>query len=120
MNALQVFADVSCRISLASEFLILARVKAQEAVVLQEAWNNEVSDAEIRRGVTSLRQTARRYRLYAREELIKAEKLNGKLYCNGEDWMPLREGLGGRDFRKWTAYKNVYARSKLFKGVDPN
>ncbi len=120
MNAVQALQEVSGLSMLARDYLVIARVAAQEAVVVREAWNNVLTDAAIRREATSLRQKARQYRRYAKEVLVEAEEINGRLYCNGEDWLPLREGLNGRNFREWPIYKGTYARSHLFRGVDPN
>ncbi len=120
MNAFDVLPTISEMASLAGEYLILARVKAQEAVVLQDIVNTGLhidGTAEI---ISLLRQKARKCREYARQELVEIEKLNGMLYYIGEDFLPLKHELNGRRFREWLCYKNAYARSKLFKGVDPN
>lgn len=105
---------------LAGEYLILARVKAQEAVVLQDMTDNGIGVDGTPKVIQYLRQTASRYRAYARQELVDIEKLNGMLYSNGKDFLPLKHELNGRRFREWSSYKNTYAISDLFQGVDPN
>lgn len=120
MNAFEALQAISEMAHIAGEYLVLARVKAQEAVVLQDTLSAGVYVGGIEKTISLLRQRARKYREYARQELVDIEKLNGMLYSNGEDWLPLKHELNGRRFREWPAYKNVYARSELFRGVDPN
>lgn len=106
-------------LSLACTSLVQARIMRQEADLDREFDLLYEVGPIGRRGADKKYETAKKFRLLAKEALQELEKLNGRWYSRGQPIIPLKKCFNGRLFREWGEYAHQYKYNRLFCGSDP-
>lgn len=106
-------------IDLAQVYLVTARISEQEARIHEDLGRYSTVGYSYLRRASDLRNNSRQIKYMARACLSDAETINGRRHLAGKPTWPLSVALSGKQFKSWGAYRTLYSRSVLFRGVDP-